>query len=81
MSQEVDIRLDAKGQPQWVSMPRWTNASPEGTFRLQPFGGELSDFRLVAGFRIPFRVSGGNFFGTPDYFPFYRVRVVSIRLS
>ncbi|WP_332824922.1 DUF6544 family protein [Ramlibacter sp.] len=80
MRQDVDIRLDAAGQPLWVCMPRWSNANPDGVFRLQPFGGELSDFRSVDGFRLPFRVEGGNFFGTPDYFPFYRARVLSLRL-
>jgi hypothetical protein len=51
-----------------------------GVFRVQPFGGELSEFRTIDGFRLPFRVDGGNFFGTPDYFPFYRARVLSIHI-
>lgn len=80
MRQHVDIRVDAKGQPLWVRMPRWSNANPEGVYREQPFGGEVSDFRSVQGFRVPFRVDGGNFFGTPDYFPFYRARVVAVRV-
>jgi hypothetical protein len=80
LSQEVDVRVDATGQPVWVSMPRWSNANPAGVFRLQPFGGELSDFRQVDGMRVPFRVDGGNFFGTPDYFPFYRARVLAWRV-
>lgn len=80
MRQEADIRVDASGQPEWVSIPRWTNANPEAVFRVQPFGGELSDFRDVGGLRLPFRVDGGNFFGTPDYFPFYRARVTGIRV-
>ena len=77
--QSADIRVDAHGQPMWVSMPRWTNANPDKAWRLQPFGGEVSDFRMVAGYRIPFRVDGGNFFGTPDYFPFYRAQVLEAR--
>jgi hypothetical protein len=77
--QEVDVHVDGTGRPVWVSMPRWTNANAEQVFRVQPFGGEPSDFREVAGYRLPFRVEGGNFFGTPDYFPFYRACVVSIR--
>jgi hypothetical protein len=28
---------------------------------------------------LPTRIEGGNFIGTPDYFPFYRVRVLSVR--
>jgi hypothetical protein len=80
MRQQVDIRVDATGQPVWVSMPRWSNANPAGVYREQPFGGEVSDFRSVQGFRVPFRVDGGNFFGTPDYFAFYRARVVAFRV-
>jgi hypothetical protein len=80
MHQEVDIRVDANGQPLRVSIPRWTNANPQAQFRLQPFGGELSDFRSVHGFSLPFQVEGGNFFGTPEYFPFYRAHVIDIRV-
>jgi hypothetical protein len=81
MSQEVDIRVDASGKPVWVRIPRWSNANPEQVFRSQPFGGEPSDFREVGGYRLPFRLDGGNFFGTDDYFPFYRARVQSITVS
>jgi hypothetical protein len=77
--QSADVRVDANGQPVWVSMPRWTNANPEKAWRVQPFGGELADFRMVSGYRVPFRVDGGNYFGTPAYFPFYRARVVEMR--
>jgi hypothetical protein len=77
MDQEVTLRVDERGQPLWVSMPRWSNANAEGVFRSQPFGGEVSAFRTVEGFTIPFDVDGGNFFGTPEYFPFYRARVRS----
>jgi hypothetical protein len=79
IAQSVDIRVDGKGQPLWVSMPRWTNANPEQVYRTQPFGGELSDFRVVSGYRVPFRVEGGNFFGAADYFPFYKARVTDLR--
>ena len=73
--------VNADGQPDWVSIQRWSNANPQGVYREQPFGGELADFRSVQGFRVPFQVDGGNFFGTPDYFPFYRARVLSWRLA
>ena len=80
MRQELDIGLDAQGQPLWVCMPRWSNANPQHVFRWQPFGGELSDFRVVDGCTVPFRVDGGNFFRTPGYFPFY-ARVQEMQLS
>lgn len=36
--------------------------------------------REVDGYRLPFSVDGGNFFGTEDYFPFFRARVRAIRV-
>jgi hypothetical protein len=80
VTQTVDIRVDAEGRPLWVSFPRWTDANPEGVYRIQPFGGYLSGFREFDGYRLPTRVDGGNFFGTEDYFPFYRARVEGVRI-
>jgi hypothetical protein len=64
----------------WVMIQRWTDANPDRQFRLQPFGGHLADFREVAGYRLPFRVEGGNFFGADEYFPFYKAEVEAIRV-
>lgn len=79
LSQAVDVRVGPDGCPTEVSFLRWSDANPERRYRLQPFGGHLSDFREVAGFRLPHRVEAGNFWGTPDYFPFYRAEVRAIR--
>ncbi len=80
MTQTVDIHVDAAGRPIWVMIPRWSDANPDKSYRIQPFGGTLDDFREVDGYRLPFRVDGGNFFGTDAYFPFYRAQVERIRL-
>jgi hypothetical protein len=77
--QPVEVSLDADGRPSSVSFLRWTNANPEKTYRLQPFGGTLSDFREINGYRLPFRVEAGNMFGTPEHFPFFRAEVTDIR--
>ncbi len=79
LSQAVDLELDASGQPLVVHFMRWSDANPERTHRLQPFGGELSDFRTVQGFRIPFSVEAGNMYGTDDHFVFFRARVNAVR--
>ncbi|HMN19905.1 MAG TPA: hypothetical protein PKA16_00780 [Ottowia sp.] len=81
LSQAVEVRLAPDGCPTEVSFLRWSNANAERLYRLQPFGGRLSDFHEVAGFRLPHRVEAGNFWGTPDYFPFYRAEVRAIRFS
>ncbi len=76
--QSVEITVAADGQPMRVVMSRWSNANPDGVWKYQPFGGELSEFREFDGYRLPTRVDGGNFIGTEAYFPFYRARVTEI---
>ncbi|MFY0990578.1 DUF6544 family protein [Halomonas sp. C05BenzN] len=79
LSQAVDVSVDAEGCPVRVVFSRWSNANPQRVYRRQPFGGVLSDFREVGGYRLPFRVEAGNQFGTPDYFPFFLAEVTEIR--
>lgn len=79
LSQSVDLSMDSSGRPRSVWLMRWSNANPEKTYRLQPFGGTFSDFRAVEGFYLPFRVEAGNMFGTDDYFAFFEAEVTAIR--
>ena len=79
LSQAVDITVNAEGQPVAVAFMRWSNANPAKQYRLQPFGGALSDFRKAQGYRLPFRVEGGNMFGRDDYFAFFKAEVTDIR--
>lgn len=79
MTQTVDVSVDEDGRPHTVVIPRWSDANPENEYRVQPFGGTVSEFQRFDGYLLPTRIEGGNFIGTPDYFPFYRARVESIR--
>lgn len=79
LSQAVNIKVNNEGKPLEVSFMRWSNANPEKVYRLQPFGGTLSDFRVVQGFKLPFKVDAGNMFGTVEYFPFFKAEVEAIR--
>lgn len=79
LSQAVDLKVAADGRPVEVHFMRWSDANPEKTHRLQPFGGQMSDFREVQGFRLPFKVAAGNMFGTQDHFDFFKAEVESIR--
>ena len=79
LSQAVDVTLDAEGRPVQLVFQRWSDANPTRTYRLQPFGGLMSDFREVEGIRLPFHVEAGNMFGTDAYFPFYIADVTEIR--
>ncbi len=81
LEQAVDVTLDAAGHPIEVKLMRWSDANPDKTFRLQPFGGTLSGFRQFEGFTLPTHVEAGNFFGTDGYFPFFKADVTDIRFA
>jgi hypothetical protein len=78
IAQSVDIFLREDGAPIRVETMRWSDANESGTFRLQPFGGTMGDFRTIDGITVPMRVEGGNFIGTPDYTPFYKAEVTAL---
>ena len=78
-SQAVDVKVESDGRPVEVSFLRWSNANPDKAYRYQPFGGYLSDFREVQGYRLPFEVEAGNMFATDEYFAFYRAKIKAIR--
>jgi hypothetical protein len=73
--QTVDVTVAEDGRPTMVVIPRWSDANPEKTYQLQPFGGVLSEFRDFDGYKLPTHVEGGNFIGTEAYFPFYKAQV------
>ena len=79
LQQAVDVTTGPDGQPEKVVFQRWSNANAEKSYRLQPFGGILSEYREFDGFRLPTRVEAGNFLGTDDYFPFFMATVSSVR--
>ena len=79
LSQEVEVTVDPEGRPLRVAFPRWTDANPDRTWRMQPFGGYLSEFREFGGFRLPTHVEAGNMFGTEDYFPFFVADITALR--
>ena len=78
MAQSVDLTVDKDGRPITVAFQRWSNANLDGVYLLQPFGGFLSDFRNVEGFRVPFHLEAGNSFGKDDYFPFFIANVSKV---
>lgn len=79
LEQAVDLTVAGDGRPEQVSFQRWSNANPQKRHRLQPFGGYLSEFREVEGFRLPTHVEAGNDFESEAYFPFYIADVTDIR--
>ncbi len=79
LQQAVDLFVDADGKPQRIVFQRWSNENSEREHRLQPFGGDLSDFNDFGGYRLPTTVIAGNHYGTEDYFPFFKARVTNVQ--
>ncbi|WP_372622533.1 DUF6544 family protein [Falsiroseomonas sp.] len=75
----VEIEVADDGRLLALAMQRWSDANPARVFRLQPFGGRVLEEARVGGFTVAGRVEAGNHFGTPDYFPFFRARIIGIR--
>lgn len=78
LEQSVDLTVDAEGRPLQVFFLRWSDANSEKVYRLQPFGGFLSEFREFDGFTLPTHVEAGNLFGTDDYFPFFIADITDV---
>lgn len=78
LSQSVDLTLDAAGRPRSMVMARWSNANPGKVWQLQPFGAEFGAMGDFGGYHLPVEVDAGNFFGTPQWFAFFRARVTAI---
>ena len=79
LEQAVYLTVDKEGRPVKIRFPRWSDANPEKVFKIQPFGGYLSEYREFQGFRLPTHVEAGNHFGTDNYFPFFIVDVSDVR--
>jgi len=79
LSQEVEVTVAEDGRPVRVVIPRWSNANAEKTYQTQPFGGYLSDFKFFSGYHLPTKVEAGNFIGSNDYFPFFRIKISALR--
>jgi hypothetical protein len=77
--QNAAIRVDAKGQPAWVMHAPMDECEPRKKRGACNHSVARSDLRMASGYRIPFRVDGGNFFGTPQKFSFCRAQVVEAR--
>jgi len=75
----VTIEVDEAGRLLGNRLARWSDANPARVFRLQPFGGTVREEGRFGGFTLAARVEAGNLIGTPDWFPFYRARVIDIR--
>jgi len=77
--QAFDIKVGTNGHLEQVRFERWSDVNAEKTYRFQPFGGYLSDFKEFDGFILPSTVEAGNHFGSDDYYPFFKASVEAVR--
>jgi hypothetical protein len=75
----LEMTLAPSGAVREIVGQRWSNANPQGAFRLQPFGGTVEAERTFAGYTIPSRIKVGNHYGTADYLPFFQAEIRSAR--
>ena len=78
MTQSADLTLDTDGHVIEAVLPRWSNANPDKVYQVQPFGGWLWDHRDFGGLVVPAEAEVGNFYGTPDYHPFFMSRITAM---
>jgi hypothetical protein len=79
-SYPMELEVAEDGRLLSVRMMRWSDANPERVFRWQPFGGTVTAWAAFGGITVAAAVEAGNHFGMPEYFPFYRARVLDLRL-
>lgn len=80
LRQSVNLTVGPDGRPLFMEMQRWTNANPAKVWQIQPFGATFGAIGEFDGYKLPVEVEAGNFFGTDQWFPFFRARVTGIKL-
>ena len=73
----LDLTLGADGRVVEIVTMRWSDANPEKTFRLQPFGGTVEADTSFSGFTIPSELKVGNHYGTDAYLPFFQAEITA----
>lgn len=74
----LELKLDEAGSVKEVVGQRWSNANPEKSFKLQPFGGTILGESTFQGFTIPTEVAVGNHYATGEFLPFFQARITKI---
>ncbi|EEW26198.1 DUF6544 family protein [Rhodobacter ferrooxidans] len=76
----VMLRIDAEGRITEAFTQRWSSANADKVYRLQPFGGHCRGWGSFHGFTIPTELQAGNFFGTPQFVPFFVARLTAMQV-
>ncbi len=73
----VTLRLivDTDGKVLQLSLPRWGDATEDGSWNYIPFGVEFQAEQQFGGFTIPSQMNAGWWFGTEHYLEFFRATI------
>jgi hypothetical protein len=71
----LTLFIDPNGKLLKIYFPRWGEYTKGGSYTYIPFGGEIQQEQIFAGFTIPSQVSLGWWFGTDRYSDFFRATI------
>lgn len=71
----ITFRIAPDGRLRQIRLSRWGDKTIDGNYGYAPFGGEITDERRFAGYIIPAEVGAGWWFGTDQYFEFFRAKI------
>jgi hypothetical protein len=71
----ITITVDADGRPTEVTMLRWGNLTPDGSYQAIPYGMKITGERTFGGYTIPSQVAGGWWYGTQQYLEVIQLHV------
>ena len=72
---EMVMTIGEDGRLLDIVAMRWSDANPDKTFRLQPFGGTMEAEAEFGGYTIPSLVHVGNNYEDESYFPFFNATI------
>lgn len=71
----ITFQIAPNGQLLQILLSRWGDKTADGSYGYAPFGGEVTAERRFGGFTIPAELGAGWWFGTDQYFEFFRAKI------
>jgi hypothetical protein len=71
----LTLTIDAEGRLLKMSLPRWGDRTPDGSWQYILFGGEIKAEQTFEGYTIPAIVHVGWGFGSQDYWEFFQTNI------
>lgn len=71
----LTLLVDGDGSLLLASMPRWGDSGSPGEYGMIPFGCEITGESTFDGYTIPTAFKAGWWYGTDNYFEFFRAQI------